>query len=128
MKNLNSLNKFRDIETTKRLYGYAGDHEAGMFRIPSEEDGAEITVIASVGEGWDHVSASRVDRCPTWAEMEQIKHLFFKDNETAMQLHVPASEHINCHPRCLHLWRPIDAWLPKPPGWMVGTKKSVVAA
>jgi len=123
MKNLNSLNKLRDIGTATRLYGSAGDHEAGMFRVPSSVDGEIITVIASVGEGWDHVSASRQDRCPTWEEMEQVKLLFFKDGETAFQLHVPPYDHINIHPNCLHLWRPLDGKIPMPPTWMVGPKE-----
>ena len=27
---------------------------------------------------------------------------------------------LDCHPHCLHLWRPLDAEIPRPPGWMVG--------
>ena len=122
MRNLNGLNRYRDIETAIKLYGFAGDHETGMFLVPSNVDGVSITVIASVGEGWDHVSASRADRCPSWEEMEQIKRLFFKDDETAMQLHVPPAEHISFHPNCLHLWRPTRESIPTPPAWMVGPK------
>lgn len=122
MRSLTYLNKYRDVETAMKLYGFAGDHETGIFRIPSNSDGAEITVIATVGDGWDHVSVSLVDRCPTWDEMEQIKRLFFKDDEAAFQLHVPPSEHISFHPHCLHIWRPVDGKFPMPPAWMVGPK------
>jgi hypothetical protein len=52
--------------------------------------------------------------------MEAIKRTFFCASETVMQLHVPPSEHINCHPHCLHLWRPQDADIPRPPPEMVG--------
>jgi len=65
-----------------------------------------MRVMASAGMGWDHVSISRQNRCPNWPEMEHIKRLFFRDDETAMQLHVPPSDHISIHPYCLHLWRP----------------------
>lgn len=75
----------------------------GAFQI------GELRVLAANGAGWDHVSVSRPDRCPTWDEMERIKRLFFKPDETAMQLHVPVSEHINHHPNCLHIWRPQTA-------------------
>ena len=36
-----------------------------------------VYVIASDGAGWEHVSVSRRDRCPTWDEMCQdyIAHL-----------------------------------------------------
>jgi hypothetical protein len=32
-----------------------------------------------------------------------------------MQLHVATADHINCHPYCLHLWRPHAAAIPLPP-------------
>jgi hypothetical protein len=78
-----------------------------------------MRVIASADEGWDHVSVSRANRCPNWQEMEHVKRLFFKDDETAMQLHVPPSDHISVHPNCLHLWRCQSQPIPMPPKWMV---------
>jgi hypothetical protein len=65
-----------------------------------------MKVIISNGGGWDHVSVSLENRCPTWKEMCAVKDLFFKDDEVAMQLHVAKADHINHHPFCLHLWRP----------------------
>lgn len=106
------------------FYGSAGDDSHGVFRIPSKSNGRELTVIASVGDGWEHVSVSRPNRPPTWAEMEQIKRLFFRDEEVVMQLHVPAADHISFHDNCLHLWRPIGEAIPRPPGWMVAPKSA----
>jgi len=100
--------------------GAAGDDTAGCFYLKSEADRRQLRIIASSDGGWDHVSVSRADRCPTWAEMEQVKRLFFADGETAMQLHVPASDHVNNHPYCLHLWRPHEAEIPRPPALLVG--------
>ena len=100
-------------------YGSIGDQDAGMFALPSTIDGGQLRVVASSGEGWDHVSVSRTNRCPNWTEMEQIKRLFFKPDETAMQLHVPPNDHISVHPYCLHLWRPHLLPIPMPPKWMV---------
>jgi hypothetical protein len=87
--------------------------------VPSPIDKAELHVVASAGEGWDHVSVSRANRCPNWPEMEHVKRLFFKDDETAMQLHVPPSEHISHCGTCLHLWRPHDVEIPRPPAIFV---------
>lgn len=102
------------------LYGFVGDETCGVFEMASPE-GGRLKIIASSGGGWEHVSISRTDRTPTWKEMEFIKRLFFLDNETAMQLHVKPSEHINRHPNCLHLWRPNDGReIPLPPANMVG--------
>ena len=123
MRNLRLLESYRDVVAEVSLYGGIGDETCGFFVVPSPIDRAPMKVIASTGEGWEHVSVSRQSRCPNWPEMEFVKRTFFKDDEAAMQLHVPPSDHINVHPYCLHLWRPIDAEIPRPPGWMVGPQK-----
>jgi hypothetical protein len=95
----------------------------GLFVIPYNLTGVKLRIIASAGEElirWEHVSVSLPKRCPNWLEMSHIKKVFWDDNETVMQLHVPESEHINCHPYCLHLWRPIDQEIPRPPSIAVG--------
>lgn len=93
----------------------------------------------SDGMGWQHVSITltrtkqvpfrfshlpkrqeSVERCPTWEEMSYIKSLFWDDTETVMQLHPPKSEHVNCHPYCLHLWKPDNIEIPLPDSLMVG--------
>jgi hypothetical protein len=74
----------------------------------------QLCIIASNDGGWDHVSVSVRDRCPTWDEMEHIAKLFFKENEVAMQLYVPATDHINNMPFCLHWWRPHSKLKPIP--------------
>lgn len=89
-------------------YGSAGDHGNGVFNIASPVDGANLRVIASDGGGWDHVSVSRRNRCPNWAEMDFIKRVFLMPDEVAMQLHVAESDHLSLHPYCLHIWRPND--------------------
>jgi hypothetical protein len=121
MRNLRLLDAHRIRgRAVIELYGWEGDDKAGAFRLRSSIDGADLVVIASSGEGWDHVSASRSNRCPNWSEMEQVKRVFFRDDETAMQLHVPPSDHVNNHPYTLHLWRPLDREIPRPPSIMVG--------
>lgn len=120
MRNLRLLDAYRD--SGRRViahYGSAGDDTCGVFDVPSPLDAQSMRVVASSGEGWDHVSVSRRNRCPNWQEMEHIKRLFFRDSETAMQLHVPPSEHLSLHPYCLHLWRPLNCDIPKPPAIMV---------
>lgn len=121
MRNLHSLDRYRRADPdVMRHYGWAGDDTCGVFEVPSPIDGGVLRVIASAGAGWDHVSVSRRNRCPNWPEMDHIKRLFFADDETVMQLHVPATDHISDHDNCLHLWRPHRAEIPRPPSWMVG--------
>jgi len=128
MKKLKQLDHLRSVSMELRLYGAIGNDTEGVFALKGH-----IVVIASSGEGWDHISVSRPDRTPTWDEMEKIKRLFFEDHETVMQLHVPVSEYIDGEytgrraKYCLHLWRPIDIEIPRPPDWMVGNKSQVKA-
>jgi hypothetical protein len=79
---------------------------SGAFQFKLDPAGQGFIVTASNGEGWDHVAVSCKDRTPTWEEMDRIARIFFKEGEVAMQLHLPRSDHINCHPYCLHMWRP----------------------
>lgn len=121
MQNLNKLNHFR--VTTPAIFerfGSFGDHSCGFFEIPSTTDQGTLRVIASTHHGWDHVSVSRKNRCPNWPEMSQIKRLFFLPDETAVEFHVPESQHINCHPYCLHLWRSHTQTYELPPAEFVG--------
>lgn len=126
MKILYLLDAYRitDPKALELYGGWSGDATTGAFLIPSTIDRQPIIVIATSGEGWDHVSVSRRNRCPNWQEMEQIATLFFKEDEVAMQLHVPAAEHINNHPYCLHWWRPLRRDIPRPPAIFVGIKDS----
>lgn len=129
MRNLSLLDAFRETGPDVMAFcGWAGDETCGMFHVNSPIDGAPMRIIASTGEGWDHVSVSRRNRTPNWPEMEHVKRLFFKENETAMELHVPPTDHVNCHPNCLHLWRPNDGReIPRPPAIMVGPSEDAAA-
>lgn len=107
-------NRDRDPEFMSYIIG-ATEETFGLFWFRSPIDKAPLKVLASIGGGWDHVSISRRNRPPNWTEMDYIKRTFFEPHEVAMQLHVPDSDHINLHPNVLHLWRPHDAEIPRPP-------------
>ena len=120
MRNLHELDRFRRCDADVFAWaGSFGDRTGGVFTIKSPVDNYPMNVIASSDGGWDHVSVSRRNRCPNWHELEHVKRLFFEDHETAMQLHVPPSQHVSLHPFCLHLWRPQEAAIPMPPVQMV---------
>lgn len=95
----------------------------GAFEVRLKH-GQVVFVIASDGMGWEHVSVSRRDRCPTWDEMCQIKAMFWDDDDCVVQYHPPRSEYINNHPNCLHLWRPVGTELPIPHSILVGVKEA----
>lgn len=70
-------------------------------------------------EGWQHVSVS-ARRMPNWIEMCFVKDLFWDQEECVIQYHPPRSRYVNCHPTCLHLWKPDGIVIPTPPMWMIG--------
>lgn len=98
------------------------DGNCGAFRIPFH--GVTFGIIASDGLGWDHVSVSLPDRCPTWDEMCHVKDLFFSPDECAVQYHPPRAVYRNHHQFCLHLWRPQDGSMPLPNPILVAPKSS----
>jgi hypothetical protein len=107
------------------------DGRNGLFEVESLRTGRRLSVIISdgadweecglPGEPWEHVSVSLPSRCPNWQEMSVVKDVFFGPDETVVQFHVPASEHISHHPYCLHLWKPPYP-LPLPPSVTVGPR------
>jgi hypothetical protein len=103
----------------QREWIVAGDGMTyGAARVPGPF--RPLMVVFSDGLGWDHVSVSTANRCPNWDEMCFVKQLFWSPDDVVMQLHPAASEYVNEHPYCLHLWRPQGVTLPTPPAIMVG--------
>jgi hypothetical protein len=116
MRDLTTLDNCRQRDgRILEIYGSYGDETCGVFNVACPSSGRSLHCIASSGENWDHVSVSVSNRCPNWPEMEYVKRLFFNDDETAMQLHVPPVDHINHHPNTLHIWRPQRQEIPLPP-------------
>lgn len=81
-------------------------------------------VIASDEGGWEHVSVHLHKRnargkvsthTPTWADMCEIKDLFWKPEEVVLQYHPAKENYVNNHPNVLHLWRPTETTIPTPP-------------
>lgn len=89
--------------------------------IQEGEDGfacqiGRLKIIASWGGGWDHVSISTWSKeCPNWQQMCFVKDIFWNDDEWVVQYHPAKSDYVNRTPNCLHLWKPQNEQLPKPP-------------
>lgn len=92
----------------------------GRFILTCPETGRTLRVIASDGTGWrgecggdklpgepwEHVSVSAEHGLlPRWPEMQWVKTLFWRDDETTVQFHPPDSEYVNIN-EVLHIWKP----------------------
>ena len=84
----------------------------------------DMSFVASWGGGWDHISVAPIKRyiVPDWNTMCKVKQIFFKPNETAIEIHPPKDEYVNNMPNCLHLWRANDKEMILPPSFMVGIR------
>lgn len=124
MKNLDALGRYRD--NSPDVIAWMGDVDprlSGVFHVPVYSCAPHfLKIIASAGEGWDHVSISLPNRCPTWPEMCLVKDMFFEDEEMVIQIHPKKSEYVNYHPYCLHMWRWQLEGQPMPPSILVGPK------
>src|SRR6185436_2479238 len=114
--------------THPRLGTTSADGNNGAFHIDSPEPGWTLALIASDGEGWEHVSVhayrrnGNQQRTPSWKEMNHVKDTCWDDEDVVMQLHPRKSEYVNNDPHVLHLWRPTLAAIPTPPSIFVGVR------
>ena len=121
---------FKVPERYRKTNGSMGSSESdgnnGVFMIPKDRNrpatGTKLSVIASDGGGWEHVSVSLPTRCPTWDEMTMIKSIFWSPEDCVVQYHPPESEYVNNHNFCLHLWRQCGVDFDMPPSILTGIK------
>jgi len=100
--------------------------EQGFFMLPNfkTKKGLFMLCLASNGMGWEHVSVSipTENRCPTWEEMCWVKSLFWDETDAVVQFHPPATEYVNNHEFCLHLWKQVGIEFNLPSSELVGYK------
>lgn len=70
--------------------------------------------------GWEHLCVSFKNKIPSWEVMNEMKEMFFEDNEDAFQYHPVKDNYINNNEYCLHIWRPLETNIPEPPSILVG--------
>lgn len=77
-------------------------------------------VALTICKGWEHLSVSHKNKIPSWLTMEEMKEMFFKNDEECFQFHPKADDYINNNEYTLHIWRPLEEKLPIPPSVLVG--------
>jgi hypothetical protein len=82
------------------------------------DDGSDLDT------GWEHVSVHKIydwnRYIPTWIEMCFIKDMFWDEEDCVIQFHPKKSEYVNNMDTVLHLWRPTNIEIPRPPKILVG--------
>lgn len=64
--------------------------------------------LESDGRTWIHVAFSRPTRLPSWSDMKRVKDAFIGKERRAISVLPRASEYVNIHPYCLHLFACLD--------------------
>ena len=111
MKHNDEIIKIPELE----LVQMGEDGGCGRVFLGTNHLNKAAFVVWSWGDGWDHVSVSFRNRCPTWDEMCRIKDMFFYPEETCVEYHPAKADYVNICNTCLHIWRPQNVELPKPP-------------
>lgn len=118
--------RLRNLPQAPQYNSTDADGHNGAFFIPGySRRMRDLYVLASDGSGWEHVSVSVVDaprQTPTWAEMCEVKRIFWDDDDVVVQFHPAKRDYVNQHPGTLHLWRPVGVTLPTPDPLMVGVR------
>jgi hypothetical protein len=116
------------LEAARSRDGAMSSREGDLFGAFYVRVGTvDLIIIATTGCDeipWEHVSLRARDykgeRVPTWSEMCRVKDLFWEAEECVVQYHPPKSDYINNHPFVLHLWKPLNVEMPRPPKIAVG--------
>jgi hypothetical protein len=123
--NLDVLEKYRLTNDPTGMWNSKPGDQFGFFFIPSNKAklaGPKLKVMCAPMDrksGWQHVSVSMPNRCPTWNEMCLVKDLFWGDDVTVVQFHPKKSNYVNIHKYCLHLWCKVGEEYELPPELLV---------
>lgn len=92
--------------------------------------GWDGSLIFSYQGGWEHCSVSPYMKriIPDWETMCKLKDIFWKDDESVIQIHPPKDEYVNNKSNCLHLWRCYFKEMVLPPSCFVGLRKGQTMA
>lgn len=112
MKSLEEIKKSPDVMVKESGI----DGGMGYVRLTSK---TYAVAVWSNGGGWDHVSVSFKNRCPSWDEMCKVKDIFFNEDECCVEYHPKKKDYINVYPYCLHIWKPQHVEIPTPPKFFV---------
>jgi len=119
------VRKFDEILQDRRVlkvYKNVETDTVSKLKLEVRSNKASDKCLVSITriKGWEHLSVSHKNKIPSWECMQEMKELFFYDDEECFQLHPKADNYINNNEYTLHIWRPVDGNFPIPPSILVG--------
>lgn len=67
--------------------------------------GNKFACLASVDDGFLHVSLSHRKRYPTWNEIKAVREWLFPDEMEVVMVLARKSEYVSISENCFHLWQ-----------------------
>ena len=119
---MRDINEVLKDDRVKIIWRNIQNDKAIQVKIDLQPKGYEkfLLVKFTKAMGWEHLCASFKDETPSWDTMNELKELFWLDDEVCFQLHPKKEDYINNNDHCLHIWRNIEEEFKCPPYIMVG--------
>lgn len=90
------------------------------MEVRSQKASDKCLVMMTCINGWEHLSVSHSNKIPSWLCMQEMKEMFFKDDEECFQFHPKKEYYINNNEYTLHIWKKTDGEMEPPPYILVG--------
>lgn len=119
------MRKFDEILQDRRVikvYKNVETENVAKLKVDVHSIKASDKCLVSITklQGWEHLSVSHKNKIPSWMCMQEMKEMFFYDNEECFQIHPKADNYVNNNEYTLHIWRPVEGMTQVPPSILVG--------
>lgn len=125
------MRKFNEILQDRRVLKVYKNVETDVvsklkLEVRSNKASDKCLVSLTSIKGWEHLSVSHKNKIPSWNTMQEMKEMFFYDNEECFQIHPKADDYVNNNEYTLHIWRPVDGMKQIPPSILVGFRPNYI--
>lgn len=119
---MRDVNEILNDRRVRKIYKnvYNGKVMKIKMEVHSMKGSDKALVCISRVLGWEHLSVSFKNKIPSWEVMNEMKEMFFRDDEDAFQYHPKKDDYINNNEYTLHIWRPLEGMKQIPPSVLVG--------
>lgn len=120
-------NKYEILDDRRVLKVYKDVDNGAVSKLKlevrSQKASDKCLVMMTCINGWEHLTVSHKNKIPSWECMNEMKEMFFNDDEECFQFHPKKENYINNNEYCLHIWRRTDGQMMTPPHILVGFRK-----
>lgn len=122
---MRNKNEILNDKRVLKVYKDVADDKVSKLKLEVRSNKAsdKCLVCMTCIDEWEHLSVSHKNKIPSWLCMEEMKEMFFKEDEEAFQFHPKMDNYVNNNEYTLHIWRRKDGKMEPPPSILVGFRK-----